>query len=218
MHFIPARQFAATLVTCTVAPAAFGEFTEKNRSVNGTGETLPAKTVQLGLTELHYGWSDNLMLSLPPLFYFTGRGALEVRYKNTIAENWRWTSGFGTGPLPYPDFAEDLGFAADITTPFVQFSQDLGIDLGQTREHSLNAGLDIRLTRGVKDDGSRGHRLLADIRFEYDRYLGGNLYYAGVARQLPYVGVTWSWRVVHFGLVTSPMSYFIPLPYLYWRF
>lgn len=106
------------------------------------------------------------------------------------------------------------GFEVDNAVPYIQFSGDLGFDFGSSRQHSLNLGLDLRVVEGVTDAGEKRHRVLGDLRPEYDFYTGGNLFDVGVQRQLPFIGVTWAWKHVHFGLITSPFSYFIPLPYI----
>lgn len=197
---------------------ARAEFNESERSITGTGESLHKGKTQLGFSDLYYGITDYTTIGLPTLSVLAGRGAVELRQKFDLGHGWRLTPAFSLGPAPYPEAARRYGFESDNSAPYVQFSSDLGVDLGDARQHSLNLGLDLRVVQGVSDVGEKKRRVLGDLRPEYDFYTGGNLFYVGVQRQLPYVGYTWAWKNIHLGLVSSPFSYFIPLPYMYLRF
>jgi hypothetical protein len=206
------------LQLCSYAGVAFAEFNAEERSINATGDTLTKGTYQLGFTDIHYGITDDITLGLPALSLIAGRGALELRKKFTLPRNWRFTPALSSGPVPYPEIARKFGFEVDRPKPYFQLSQDLGLDWGESLQHSANLGLDVRAIDTVKKDGGTRKKFLGDLRFEYDFYHAGNLFYVGLQRQLPYVGFTWAWRRVHTGIVSSPLSYFIPLPYVYFRF
>lgn len=198
--------------------SAQAEFNPSERSINGTGESLSKGKTQLGFSDLYYGLSDYTTIGVPTLSVLAGRGVFEIRRKIEIGDRWRLTPALFLGPTPYPESLRKFGFESDNASPYVQFSSDLGVDLGASRQHSLNMGLDLRVVQGVSDQGEKKHRVLGDLRPEYDYYHGGNLFYVGAQRQLPYVGYTWAWKNIHLGLITSPYSYFIPLPYAYLRF
>ena len=203
---------------CTLANVAYAEFNTKERSINATGETLTKGTYQLGFTDVHYGITDDITLGVPALSLIAGRGAIELRKKFAIANNWRLTPALSSGPVPYSEMGRKFGFEVDRPKPYVQLSNDLGLNWGGSLQHSANVGLDVRAIDIVKKGGGTRKKFLGDLRFEYDFYHAGNLFYVGLQRQLPYMGFTWAWKRVHTGIISSPLSYFIPLPYLYFRF
>ena len=86
------------------------EFNEKERSINGTGETLSKGTYQVGFSDIHYGMTDSITIGLPALSLFAGRGAVELRKKFALAPNWRLTPALSAGPVPYPEMARKFGF------------------------------------------------------------------------------------------------------------
>lgn len=200
------------------ANIAHGEFNAKERSINGTGETLSKKSVQLGFMDAHYGITDDITVSVPALSLIAGRGAFELRKKFALGQNWRLTPALSSGPVPYYEMARKFGFEVDRPKPYVQLATDLGRSWGSGLQHSANVGLDLRMVEGMAKTGGTKKRYLGDVRFEYDYYYASNLFYLGLQRQLPYIGLTWGWKRVHLGVVSSPLSYFIPLPYLYFRF
>jgi hypothetical protein len=217
--FFKFRHLACAIGLIAFCGSARAEYGERNRSINGTGETLAARSFELNINTLNYGLTDDWMIAVPSLSIFTGRGAVEVRRKWMLDARWRVTPSLSAGPVPVPNYFQSAGFQFDAPpTPYSQFSVDLGADSGDVRQHSWNSGLDLRFTRGIDNRGERTTRVLGDLRFEYDYYTNGNLLYVGIGRKVPYLGYTWAWRRVYFGLVTSPLSYLIPLPYLFFRF
>ncbi len=155
---------------------------------------------------------------MPALSLIAGRGAVELRKKYSLGHKWRLTPALSVGPVPYYEMARKFGFEVDRSKPYVQLSNDLGLNWGIDLQHSANVGVDLRMVEGASKNGGTKKRFLGDVRFEYDFYYASNLFYVGLQRQLPYVGLTWAWKRVHAGVISSPMSYFIPLPYLYFRF
>ena len=183
---------------------AFAEFTESSPSINGTGETLPAGEFELGLMSTYYGLSDDLMLQAPSVATVLGYGRVELRKRYRLENRQRFT------PYLFAETPKKFGFGSDY-----------GWNFGQGHEHSLNVGARAQMTNRLegtpKGPRTRLHTI-AIPNVEYDYYWRGNASYIGIADYIPYFGHTWSFAFWNFGLIASPFTSMIPLPYVYVRF
>lgn len=146
------------------------------------------------------------MAVAPTLAILTGISEFEMRYRIGFPSSMRLSPALIAGT--------PVHFGGRI---------DGGMDFGSSREHSvtLTAESDwaAKTELPVEDYApDKAYRFTRYIGGEYDYYNRGNIAYAGVSRKVPYLGYTWAWTSVRLGLITSPLSRFIPLPYIYWRF
>lgn len=194
----------ASGLIATFVPKALAEFTGENRSINGTGETLPDGDFELGMTSASYGLSQDLMLQAPSLATLFGFGRIELRRRFRLEGDQRLTSYvFGETPKKFG------------------IGSDYGWNFGSDHSHSLTAGGRVQFTRRLEGTSSgRRSRLhtIAIPNFEYDFYSNGNDSYLGIADYIPYVGHTWSFSFWNIGLIATPLTSMVPLPYVYVRF
>ena len=182
---------------------AYGAFDETNRSINGTGETLSKDTYELGSTGFAYGIDDDLMLQTPATSLLFARGSVGVKYR-LKGERRRITPGIELG-----------------TSAYMAGGADFGWDLGESAQHSLTFTPKLYLERrAVIADGRSQRKWVVSLELngEYDFYHGGNLAFVGLVSSLPFVGYTWGFDSFYCGVVSSPRSYFLPFPFVYWRF
>ncbi len=181
--------------------AARADFSGARRSINGTGETLPAGEGEIGLASVAYGLNADWQLTLPAAAALVGYGALSIKR--------RWALGDGQRVAPY----------AGLETPrHVQAGVDYGWDLGSARQHSVAVGGRLRYGPLGRRGLAGKVRALVLPRAEYDYYWRGNVSYAGMSDYVLYLGHTWAFASWHIGLTLSPATGFLPLPYAYWRF
>lgn len=187
------------------APALAADFGPDKRSINGTGETLPAGETELGVLDVAYGVSDDFMVRAPSVALLVGYGRLEARERFSPAGVSRLSSYVFIEPPSH------LGLGADA-----------GWDIGAAREHSLTVGARVRHGPLFRSDFASASvvtpRTTLVPNAEYDYYGFGGDAYVGVADYLPYAGYTWAFTTLHAGVVLFPGAGLLPLPYVYWRF
>lgn len=182
---------------------AYGAFDDEHRSINGTGETLAKGAYELGSTGLSYGIDDDLLLQMPATSLLFARGSLAAKYR-VKGEHRRITPGLEIG-----------------STAYVAGGADFGWDLGESYNHSVTLTPKLYLERRAMIYEGRSQRrwvVSLELNGEYDFYHAGNLVFVGLISSLPFVGYTWGFESFYCGLVSSPRSYFIPFPFVYWRF
>ena len=197
------RAFALVFVQMA-AEKAQAEFSKSQRSINGTSETLKANEWELGLSTTHVGLGDDWLLSAPSLASLVGYGRLELRHR--IKHN----DSFQTSPYVFAETPRKYGMGTNF-----------GFAFGESQEHSLTVGGRVQFTSRVHGTthGPRSSphtKLLPNV--EYDFYARGNVSYIGIADYMIYFGHTWAFDFWHIGLIASPRSGMIPLPYIYVRF
>ena len=104
---------------------------------------------------------------------------------------------------------------------YLAAGSDIGWSFGSHREHNLTASPKLYFQRRTQNENGRIVKktvVSLELNGEYDFYHGENLAYAGLQASLPYIGYTWGFSSFYCGLVATHLSYFIPLPYAYWRF
>lgn len=187
-----------------LAPFAFAEFTDRSPSINGTGETLPKGQYELGLMETDYGLTDDWLIRAPSAALLVGYGRVEVRRRFQFENDVRLS------PYVFAETPRKIGIGADY-----------GFGFGSGKEQSLTVGARAQFTPRMEQvkTGPRSRTHAGIIpNIEYDYYARGNDFYAGIADYIPYIGHTWSFKVWHVGLILSPYTSMIPLPYAYIRF
>jgi hypothetical protein len=188
------------------ASTVYAQFSSSRRSINGTGEVLPAKECELSLVHLACGVSETLTVTAPTAVILTGQSDIGLRQKFMLGDAWRVTPriAFGT-PIQF-------GVGAD-----------LGWDIDPARQHSLTIGAEWRLRektdQPIQDGLAKDQYTVAlTPSGDYTYYWSGHALYAGATGAVPYLGATYSFGDFFLGLVTSPKSRFVPLPYAYVRF
>lgn len=193
-----------SLLCCLFTSTAQADFSAQNRSINATGETLHEGEIELGLMGAYYGLSDEWMLEAPSLTTLLGYGRVELRRRFRLEGDQR------VSPYLFGETPKKYGFGSDY-----------GWDFGPDKAQSLTIGLRLQFTQRLAGT-SAGPRsqlhTLALPNLEYDYYARGNVFYAGFADYIPYLGYTWSFSFWNIGLVASPYTSMIPLPYVYIRF
>lgn len=218
---------------------AFARFDETNRSVEFTGETLPAGDFEIGLFKAHAGVTDSLMVTTLPLAGLLGFFAGGAAWQISLPRRLRLTPSF-----------EYFGGTNASGGPTIRGGIGMGLNRGDRLQHSFTVNV-----RGKREphfvfgtfDEETGNQLTPDrhvqrnslwLGFDYSYYTpGGNLAYVGSEQLVPYFGFTWAWDHVHAGLIVAEInswslkafipadipvdktfSYFLPLPYIYVRF
>lgn len=203
---------ALVALAALASGTALAKFNGRERSINGTGETLPEGSAELGFTTFAFGVTDQLMLSLPTLPLLNGAIGIEARYKLSLNRNVRVSPFAG------------IGYGTNSDEPAANAGAVFGFD-STDRRHSFDLGAQIRrypkfVVREKSDeesDDAVATRVLGQL--EYNHYTrGGNLFYLGAWGGMPYWGFTWAWENVHLGLIGALPTMFIPLPYIYLRF
>ena len=198
------RLFFASLLLSVATPLT-AELSNSSRSIHGTGETLAAGTYELGIGSVAYGLTDDWLIAVPTLSLIVGYGRAEARHKFTL------TPALRVSPFTFVETFHRLGAGSYV-----------GFDFGSGSAHSITLGAavisDRRPVVDENGDARIERRMLPQWSLEYDWYNAGNLWYVGVDRYILYLGHTWAWSSVHTGLITSPRSGFLPLPYICWRF
>lgn len=145
------------------------------------------------------------MLQTPATSLLFARGSIGAKYKlKDGSEHFRITPGLELGNTVYMAGAADFGW-----------------DLGDAHNHSITISPKLYLQRRAMIAEGRSQRkwvISLELNGEYDFYQSGNLAFVGLISSSPYVGYTWGFDNFYCGVVSSPMSYFIPFPFAYWRF
>lgn len=195
--------FFLSIWVLLIAHRADAEFSESVRSINGTGETLPKGQYELGSTGLSYGVRDDILIQAPATSLIFARGAIAAKYKTRMYE---------TRLTPFIELGNSAYIAA---------GTDIGRNFGPSLKHSVTITPKLYLQRrSLNVNGQIVKKLVLSLELngEYDFYYGGNLAFAGLQASLPFLGYTWGFSSFYCGLVASPLSNFIPLPFAYWRF
>ncbi|MBC7531342.1 MAG: hypothetical protein H7318_07175 [Oligoflexus sp.] len=157
--------------------------------------------MELGLMGAYYGLSDDWMLQTPSLTTLLGYGRAELRRRFRLEGDQR------VSPYIFAETPKKYGFGSDY-----------GWDFGEDKAQSLTVGMRLQFTQRLAGTSagprSRLHTL-ALPNLEYDYYAGGNVFYAGFAEYIPYLGHTWSFGFWNIGLIASPYTSMIPMPYVY---
>jgi hypothetical protein len=207
-------------LSCLLAsPQAFARFNGKEqRSINGTSETLPQGNVELGFTSFSYGITNELMLSIPTFPLAAGQVSVGGKYKFDINSNFRlspeaYIGSYINSSIGYASGGLTLG----VDLPHSRNTLDFGTHIVHMKSNSLKLALNEQ--NNSKNDSDTVVTAAAG-RAEFNHYTtGGNLFYTGLASFSGlYLGFTWAWENVHFGLISSTPSLYLPLPYLYMRF
>ncbi len=180
------------------------DFSSDNRSINGTGETLNEGEFELGLMGAYYGLSDDWMMMLPSVNALLGYGRAELRRR------FRLDDGQRVSPYIFGETPKKYGLGSDY-----------GWDFGEGKAHSVTIGGRVQFTQRLRGTTAGPRSRLHTIalpNMEYDYYARGNVLYVGFADYIPYFGHTWSFSFWNIGLIASPYTSMIPLPYVYIRF
>ena len=187
------------------ASNAVAQFSPSRRSINGTGETLAEGEFEVSPAAVSYGIEPDLMLRVPSLLMLVGYGRFEGRFRHDLGNQMRLS------PYVFLETPRHGGLGSDV-----------GWDWGEGQQHSVTVGGRWRYgpLATVKEDGGprRSSRGTWRPNAEYDRYVNGNVAFVGMSDYLVYAGFTWAWTSFHCGVVMSPASGLVPLPYIYWRF
>ncbi len=234
--------------SATPAAPARAEFDEESRSVNGTGETLPARQFELWPSSVAYGVSESLSLKALTLGSLVGAPALGFAYKLSLPRGIRVTPDGEISGIIKERF---LGWKAGLA---------VGLNRGSRAQHSFAVALRAKSILvsefglnpkaapevvEVDEVGADDSELFKSVRrnyvwadFDYSYYTeAGNLAFIGADLLSPYVGFTWAFRYVHVGFVLveindtslklrlpfdigldQTFSYYLPLPFIYARF
>jgi len=206
-----------SLLCSSHALAKFDGLTQ--RSINGTSETLPEGNVELGFTTFSYGITDDLMISVPTLPLVFGQISVGAKYKVSLNSNFRFSpeAQVGTYQMTGATYAAG-GFSLGLDLPNSRSTIDLGAGFARMRDKT-----NLALFKSNSTDKDADNIVIVTAvtgKVEFNHYTsGGNLFYLGANTIAPiYLGFTWAWENVHFGIISSLNSVFIPLPYIYVRF
>lgn len=204
-----------SVVLISFTTSAFAKFDrDKQRSINGTADTLAEDDGEVGLASFSYGVTDQIQISAPTLPLLGGAIEASIKYKYILKPNIK-VSPFAS--LGFSNKARSITSSAGVM---------LGIDLTNDKAHNLNLGMGvshgppIKIKLDDKEEEEEKITIKTSTKFniEYDYYTEkGNLFFAGFASGLPYLGYTWAWDNVHLGLTGTPLLP-IPLPFIYVRF
>lgn len=192
------------IVVLLMSETVRAEFSQSQRSINGTSETLQANEWELGLSSTHVGLSDDWMLSAPSLASLVGYGRVEIRHRMKLEGSSQ------ASPYVFAETPRKYGAGTNF-----------GFGFGESRQHSLTLGGRIQFTprlHGTTHGPRSRLHTQALPNVEYDFYSRGNVTYVGIADYILYFGHTWAFDFWHIGLIASPRSGMIPLPYVYVRF
>jgi hypothetical protein len=221
------------------ANVAFARFDETSRSVEFTGETLAAGDFELGLGKVHAGVTDSVMVTTVPVAAASGSWSAGAAWRIALPRGLRLTPAF-----EYFGEVKDSGGA--VIRGGVGLGLNRGERKQHSFTVNVRGKRQPTFLFGTFD-GETGEQLTPDrfvqrnsmwLGFDYSYYTpGGNLAYVGSDQLVPYFGFTWAWDHIHAGLIVVEVnswslkaylpadlpldlnfSYFLPLPYVYFRF
>jgi hypothetical protein len=188
--------------------AANAAYSEKEKSINLTAETLPEGSGEVGFLSLSYGVTDSFQLTVPTLPLAFGVFSAGGKYKIDVSNTFILAPSASVGYY----FPDGGGFAgsAMMNATFRFDNNTEAFSLGIGAQNAGKAGYS-------SSDGLQIERDWSPTWYvNYDWYTsGGNLWYVGVAGLLPYAGFTWAWTNFHLGVGLATV---LPYAYLYWRF
>lgn len=209
------------------------------RSIEFTGETLPDGYFEMGLRKLMYGVTDNLMIETNLGFDVLAGWSAGAAYRLNLTRNLRLTPSLGYfRPKSNPRDWVAQG-ALSIGMNRGDHSQhSLAVNVAGRNQTWLEMETYDETTGEELTPFRSGRRNSLWLGFDYSYYTpGGNLAYVGSDQLVPYFGFTWAWENLHAGFVLaeinswsikawipadlpfdSNFSYFLPLPYVYFRF
>ncbi len=186
------------------------KFSEKERSINATAETLPENSGEIGFASFSFGVTDNTMITVPTLPLFIGGSvSVNVRHKFSLTDKVILSPNAGAGYY----FSNGGGFL---------YNAGLALGINFDSKHALTFGGNLtNAPRLEKDAAGEYYVASSDTPYgapfvNYDFYRdNGDLVWVGLYSLVPVAGYTWAWENFHFG---AGLATILPFVYLYWRF